>query len=89
MGRLQVRLTPRASTDEIDGWSEGPSGEPFLRARVSAPPADGRANQALVALLAAALDVAPTRIRIVSGSTSRWKWLEVAGLTSEEIGARL
>jgi uncharacterized protein len=87
--RIRVRLTPRASADAIDGWTDDPNGEPVLLARVSAPPADGRANQALMALLASALDVAPTRIRIVSGATSRWKWLEIEGLSAGQISARL
>jgi uncharacterized protein len=88
-GRIRVRLTPRASGDAIDGWADDPSGERVLLARVGAPPADGRANQALIALLAAALGIAPTRIRIVTGATARWKWLEVEGLKADEIRARL
>lgn len=84
MGRIQIRLTPRARADALEGWREGQ-----LRARVSAPPIDGRANEALVRLLADALGVPKSAIAIVAGATSRQKTLEVAGLDDGAIRARL
>jgi uncharacterized protein (TIGR00251 family) len=71
-----VRLTPKGGRDAIEGWIEGPDGKRYLKARVSAPPEDGKANEALVRLIAKALGVGKTRVRIVSGIASRMKTIE-------------
>src|SRR5262245_48314941 len=78
-GRLRfgVRLTPKGGRERFDGWAEGPGGTRYLKARVSAPPHDGMANDALVRLLAKGLGIAPSKVRIVSGATSRLKMVEV------------
>ncbi|MCB1444581.1 MAG: DUF167 domain-containing protein [Rhizobiaceae bacterium] len=77
--RLAVRLTPNGGRDAIDGLERGPNGAPLLlRARVSAPPEDGKANKALIALLSKAFRVPKTSIAIVSGETSRMKNLRIA-----------
>ena len=68
-----MRVSPRAGVDVVDGL--GPDGE--LRVRVRAAPADGAANKALIKVLATALDVAPSRIEIASGASSRIKRLVV------------
>jgi uncharacterized protein (TIGR00251 family) len=81
---LVVRLTPRASRDEIAGW-QGDE----LRVRLRAPPVDGRANEALLRLLASRLDVSPSSIEFVSGATARVKRLRVEGLTDAEVRRRL
>jgi uncharacterized protein (TIGR00251 family) len=73
MTRIEVRVQPRASRDELverDGR---------LIARVTAPPVDGRANAAVVKLVAKAHGVAPSRVRIVRGETARDKVLEIDG----------
>ena len=75
--RFGVRLTPKGGRDGFDGWAEGPGGTRYLKARVAAPPHDGMANDALVRLLAKSLGVAPSKVRIVSGTTSRLKTIEV------------
>jgi uncharacterized protein (TIGR00251 family) len=69
---IRVRLTPRASADEIVGWRDD-----RLLVRVSAPPVDGRANRALRKLLAKRLRIAAGRIRIVRGERSRDKLVAV------------
>src|SRR5262249_60008983 len=56
---------------------------------VTAPPADGRANDAVCTLLAKALAVPPKAVTIVSGHTSRDKLVDVAGLARDEIERRL
>jgi hypothetical protein len=86
--RFTVKLTPKGGRDAIDGWQTDSGGRQLLKARVSAAPADGKANAALVALLAKALAIGRTRVTIVSGTTSRVKAIEVAG-DSALIGARL
>ena len=89
MARLTVLLTPRAGRDAIVGFESDAAGAAFLRVRVAAPPVEGRANTALERLLAAALDIPPSRIRVVAGKTSRRKQVEVDGLSADELIARL
>jgi uncharacterized protein len=81
---LVVRVTPRAGRDEISGWQ----GEE-LRVRLRAPPVDGRANDALLRLLASSLDVPPSSIVLVSGATARVKRLRVGGMSEAELRRRL
>ena len=81
---LRVRLTPRAASSRIDGWDGD-----LLRVRVAAPPVEGRANDALLRLLAQALDVPPSRLRLVKGQTSREKVIAVEGVSGEDVRARL
>jgi uncharacterized protein (TIGR00251 family) len=86
--RIPVRLTPKGGRDAIDGWREGADGKRVLAARVAAPPEDGKANAALIRLMAKTLGVAKSQVRIVTGETSRMKILEVAG-DSPSLAARL
>ena len=75
-----VKVQPKASRDQVIGYKEG-----VLRLRVTAPPDKGRANAAVVSLLAGALGVAKSRVRIVRGQTSRDKVVTVESLTPEEV----
>jgi uncharacterized protein (TIGR00251 family) len=70
-----VSLTPRASRDEIVGMRDG-----VLRVRVTAPPVDGKANEALRKLIAKRLGVAKGRVRIERGERGRRKLLSIVGL---------
>ena len=75
-----VRVQPRPSRDEIVGeYLDG------LKIRLTAPPIDGRANQALRKLLATRLKVPLAAVRIASGERSRTKRVEVHGVTIETI----
>ena len=75
-----VRVQPRASRDEIVGeYMDG------LKIRLTAPPIDDRANQALRKLLATRLKVPLAAVRIASGERSRTKRVEVHGVTIETI----
>ena len=82
--RIDVRLTPRGGRDRIDGWDGA-----VLHVRVAAPPADGRANESMIRLVAKALGVPPSRVTLVSGAQSRTKVVEVEGLMADEIRARI
>ena len=82
--RLSVRLTPRSSRDAIAGF-EGET----LRVRVTAPPVEGRANRALVRLLAKRLGVPRGAVRVVAGQASRSKIVAVDGLDAAELRRRL
>jgi uncharacterized protein YggU (UPF0235/DUF167 family) len=84
MARIKVTVSPGAARTELvgrhgDGW----------KARVAAPPERGRANDALARLLAAALDVPASSIRVVGGHSARAKVVEVEELDAEEIERRL
>lgn len=81
---LRVRVTPRSSRDEVAGWQEG-----MLRVRVQAPPAGGRANGALVRLLAETLGVARGAVEVVRGYRGRDKTVRVVGLDEAEVKKRL
>jgi uncharacterized protein (TIGR00251 family) len=75
-----VRVQPRASRDEIVGeYFDG------LKIRLTAPPIDDRANQALRKLLATRLKVPLAAVRIASGERSRTKRVEVLGVTIEMV----
>ena len=78
--RIEIRVVPRASRNGIDGVRDG-----RIVVRVTAPPVDGEATAAAVSVLAKALDVAPTAIRVVSGQTSRNKTVTVAGVTVDVV----
>lgn len=76
-----VRVVPGASRESVVGWqSDG-----VLRVRVSAPPERGRANKALLRVLAAALGVKPSALRLVSGAASRQKRIHVDGIPPERV----
>jgi uncharacterized protein (TIGR00251 family) len=71
---IQVRVQPRASRNEILSARDG-----RLRLRTTAAPADGKANKAVIKLLADFLGVAPSRISLVRGMAQRDKQLRVRG----------
>ena len=70
-GRLAVRVTPGARGEALE-IADG-----RLHARVRAMPEGGKANEAVLALVAAALDHAPSRVRLLRGATSREKLLGI------------
>jgi uncharacterized protein (TIGR00251 family) len=77
---LLVKLQPRASKNEIGA----PLGDE-LKIKVTAPPVDAAANEALIKLLAEKLDCAHSRIELVRGGKLRHKVLKLHGFAAEEI----
>lgn len=77
--RLHLRVTPNAGVDRIEGRELRDDGSAVLRVRVAAVPDRGKANAAVVALLAKALGVAKSQVSLVGGETSRFKTIDVAG----------
>lgn len=83
---LSVKLQPRASANEIIPY-DGTGDE--LRIRVTAPPVDAAANEALVRLLAGRLECARSCIELVRGHKSRHKVIKLHGLRPEAVLKRL
>jgi hypothetical protein len=81
---FRVRVLPNARREGIEGEWEG-----ALRVRVSAPPMDDRANDAVVQLLAARLKRPRTAVRIVGGAKSRLKRISVQGVVANQVRALL
>ena len=86
---LRIRVHPRASRDRVAGFRVTGSGEDVLRLSVTAPPADGEANAAVLALLAEALGTPKSRLAIVRGHGARDKVVAVELLSLEEVRERL
>jgi uncharacterized protein len=84
MVRITIVLSPGARRSEV----VGPHGEGW-KVRVAAAPERGRANAALLALLAESLGVPRERVRIVAGHDSRTKVVEIDGLARAKIERRL
>ena len=82
--RLKLKIVPGASSDEVVGWYGD-----ALKVRISAPPERGKANVALLALLASALNVPLAAVQLVAGGASPHKVVEIAGLTDAELRQKL
>jgi uncharacterized protein YggU (UPF0235/DUF167 family) len=85
---VACRLTPKGGRDAIEGAARLADGTSVLLARVRAAPEDGRANEALCALIAARLDLPTSRVRLAAGAKSRLKQVAIAG-DPEALIARL
>ena len=79
-----VRVQPRARKNAITGELGD-----ALKLSLTAPPVDGRANEACIEFLADLLDVPRSSVTIASGDTSRNKVIRVAGVTADEIRRRI
>ena len=80
---ITVRVIPRSGRNSIEWNNE------TLKARLTAPPVDGAANEALIALLAERLSLPKRAVRIIRGATARLKTVEIDGLTHDEVIKRL
>ncbi len=79
-----LRLTPKGGHNAIDGWGQDADGRILLRARVAAPPENGRANDAL----AAAFAVPKSAVTIAAGANARIKRIRIGG-DQRTLSARL
>ncbi len=82
--RLNIKVVPKSSRAAVAGWLGDE-----LKVRVVAPPERGKANRAVIDLLADTLGLPPDRIRIVAGTTSGRKLVEIDGLSEPDVRARL
>ena len=83
--RIKLRVTPRSRADEVVGFRE----DGTLQLRVTAPPHEGQANEAVIRLLSGALGIPKARVKIQAGASSRDKWVEVDGVDQAELRQRL
>lgn len=81
---VRVRVQPRASVERLEGMRDQQ-----LRLRVTAPPVDGAANTACIALLAKIFGVRRSQVRLQTGEKSRDKVFHIAGVTATEVAAVL
>jgi uncharacterized protein (TIGR00251 family) len=84
VAKLAVRVQARARRDEIVGERGG-----SLLVRVTAPPVEGKANAAVCKLLAKRLGLAPGKVAVVRGASSRDKVVEIDGIEAAELRRRL
>ncbi|RJQ54130.1 MAG: DUF167 domain-containing protein [Actinobacteria bacterium] len=82
--RLDIVVQPRSSRSEVAGTVGG-----ALKVRVNAPPAEGKANEESVKVLADFFDVPKSSVRVIAGATSRRKVVEIAGIDAREAAHRL
>jgi len=80
MAQLKVKVVPGSSRDQIVGWLGD-----ALKIKVTAPPEKGKANEAVIGLLAEALGVSSDDIEIVSGHSSPSKVIAITGMDDEAI----
>jgi uncharacterized protein (TIGR00251 family) len=82
---LSIRVTPRAKRNEIAGVME----DGTVKVRLTAPPVEGKANEALLQFLAEVLDVSHTRLAILAGATGRNKRVQVEEMDLETARLRI
>lgn len=82
---ITVRVTPRASKNEISEILD----DGTVKIRLTAPPVEGKANQALVEFLARILDVPPSALEIVAGLSGKDKLVTVVNMDSTTVHARI
>jgi uncharacterized protein (TIGR00251 family) len=81
---FSVKAAPRAARNSVDGWQ----GE-LLKVHLQAPPVEGKANAALIVLLAETLGVSRRQVEIIGGETSRTKRVRVHGLSAAQVKMKL
>ncbi|HSW14773.1 MAG TPA: DUF167 domain-containing protein [Solimonas sp.] len=84
MALLQVKVSPGASRNAVSGWMGD-----TLKLSVTAAPERGKANEAVIALLAGVLGLPKSRLQVVRGQTQATKQLAVEGLDQAELWRRL
>lgn len=82
---LTVKLTPKAARNAIIGWDTDANGEKILKCSVTAIPENGKANAALIKMLAKECKIPKSAITLISGDTSRMKRLRVEGIDAVNI----
>ena len=79
---IAIKLTPKAKREEISGLMPGENGTTLLKVSVTAPPEDGKANKALIALLSKEWGLPKSALSLLTGETSRQKVILIEGETA-------
>lgn len=82
---LAVRITPRASRNEIHEILD----DGTVKIRITAPPVDGQANKAIIDFLSEILNVSKSKLEIVAGQTGKDKIIAIEGMNSKEVQAKV
>lgn len=82
---LAIRVTPRASKNQVSEILANGT----IKIRLTAPPVDGKANQALIKFLAEILDIPESKIEIVAGETGRDKLISILDLDADTAQKRI
>lgn len=82
--RLTLKVVPGSSRNVITGWLGD-----ALKVRVTQPPENGKANKAVISLLATALDIPAKHISICTGHTASTKVIEVQGISNAELRTKI
>lgn len=82
--RMEVKVQPRSSRNELVGFQQG-----VLKVKLTAPPVEGEANEALISFLAEVLGTSKKNVVILRGETSRLKLVGVRGISPAEAENRL
>ena len=77
---LTVRIQPRASRNGVTRMEDG-----SFKIRLTAPPVDGAANEALVKFLSETLSISKSKVEIVSGHTGRQKIVRIGGVSEADV----
>lgn len=80
---LLVKVSPRSSRNAIERKNG------LVKIWVTAAPTDGQANQAVIKLLSARLDLAPSALEIIRGEAGRDKLIRISGITQQEFDHRI
>jgi len=80
MARLAVHVTPRAAHNEVVGWRGSE-----LSVRVTSAPEGGKANAAVAKVIASAMGVPKTSVRVMRGDSARHKVLDIDGASDDEV----
>ncbi|HET6157152.1 MAG TPA: DUF167 domain-containing protein [Dongiaceae bacterium] len=81
--RVRLKVTPKAKRNQFGGLLDEPDGGQALKISVTTAPEDGKANAAVIALLAKEWGVAKSAISVVTGATDRRKLVEIRGPSQE------
>lgn len=74
---LAVHVIPKAGADRVEGWEEDAAGQKWLKVRVTSAPEDGKANKAVLVLLAKHFNLPKRALSVVSGAKSRYKRVKI------------
>ncbi len=87
--KIEIKIAPSSKSDEILEFIQDTDGLYFMKARVKAPPKEGKANDALIKLLSKFFALPKSNIEIISGATSKQKIIRIVDFSDEIIVKRV